>query len=324
MKNVELLSEKPRKKWTAIFVLSIICISITCLSIMNIHYDELARYPYKDERSRTLIKEYLNKEEIDYIIEYSIAPNVFISFIKAEDFNIYHSIEYKRLSEVLWDEAPDHIVEIVEKTRDYIDVDTLISYLEHYSCDDILAYLTKSDIYSEDSELVDDANSLEAYLDESHTVSTRIPYNLQELNTLIPSDYTIFVDERVQEPLLELCTSINNEIENSNGCGGLVVTDGYISYDSQKILYEDSDEKLSKPGHDEHQLGLAIDFAINGLLVDSFELSEQSEWLKNHAWEYGFVETTNESYHYRYVGREAASTMHEEGITLKEYNENKK
>ncbi len=133
------------------------------------------------------------------------------------------------------------------------------------------------------------------------------------------------MDERVQEPLLELCTSINNEIENSNGCGGLVVTDGYISYDSQKILYEDSDEELSKPGHDEHQLGLAIDFAINGLLEDSFELSEQSEWLKNHAWEYGFVETTNESYHYRYVGIEAASAMHDEqGISLKEYNENKK
>lgn len=340
MKTVELLSEKPRKKWTAIFVLSIICISITCLSIMNIHYDELARYPYKDERSRTLIKEYLNKEEIDYIIEYSIAPNVFISFIKADDFNIYHSIEYKKLSEVMWMETPDHIVEIVEKTRDYIDIDTLAKYLEHYSFDDIEAYLTKSDVYSENSELVENANFSDVYLDDTHTISTRIPNNLQELNEQIPSSYTILVNERVQEPLLELCNSINNDIENSNGCGGLVVTSGYISYESQKILYEDVKSELgddasrivSKPGHDEHQLGLAIDFTVNGLLDDGFNLSEQAEWLKNHAWEFGFVQTYDESntdhevesYHYRYVGIDVAKDMHDKGMSFKEYNENKK
>lgn len=340
MKTVELLSEKPRKKWTAIFVLSIICISITCLSIMNIHYDELARYPYKDERSRTLIKEYLNKEEIDYIIEYSIAPNVFISFIKADDFNIYHSIEYKKLSEVMWMETPDHIVEMVEKTRDYIDIDTLAKYLEHYSFDDIEAYLTKSDVYSENSELVENANFSDVYLDDTHTISTRIPNNLQELNEQIPSSYTILVNERVQEPLLELCNSINNDIENSNGCGGLVITSGYISYESQKILYEEAKSELgddasrivSKPGHDEHQLGLAIDFTVNGLLDDGFNLSEQAEWLKNHAWEFGFVQTYDESntdyevesYHYRYVGKDVAKDMHDKGMSFKEYNENKK
>lgn len=340
MKTVELLSEKPRKKWTAIFVLTIICISITCLSIMNIHYDELARYPYKDERSRTLIKEYLNKEEIDYIIEYSIAPNVFISFIKADDFNIYHSIEYKKLSEVMWMETPEHIVEMVEKTRDYMDVDTLGKYLEHYSFDDIEAYLTKSDIYSEDSELIEYANFSDVYLDDSHTVSTRIPNNLQELNELVPSDYTILVNERVQEPLMNLCSSINSDIENSNGCGGLVVTSGYISYDTQKILYEEAKVELGekvtrvlgKPGHDEHQLGLAIDFAINGLLDEDFYLSEQYEWLYHHAWEFGFVQTydeTNidhevESYHYRYVGIDVAKEIHDKGLNFKEYNENKK
>ena len=63
MSTVKLLDEKTRKRWTAIFVGVVVCIAITCISIMNIHYDELARYPYKDERSRELIKEYLNKEE---------------------------------------------------------------------------------------------------------------------------------------------------------------------------------------------------------------------------------------------------------------------
>ena len=61
MSTVKLLDEKTRKRWTAIFVGVVVCIAITCISIMNIHYDELARYPYKDERSRELIKEYLIK-----------------------------------------------------------------------------------------------------------------------------------------------------------------------------------------------------------------------------------------------------------------------
>ncbi len=332
MKQLELLSEKPRKKWTAIFVTSIVCIAIACISIMNIHYDELARYPYKDERSRKLIKEYLNKEEIDYIIEYSIAPNVFISFIEADDFNIYHSIEYKILSEVLWDETPEHIVEMVEKTRDRIDVETLANYLKDYSFDDVEAYLTKSDSYSESSTLVERANETDIYLDDTHTVSTRIPTNLQELKETIPSSYTVLVDERIQEPLEELCSSINEELGSNNGCGGLSISTGYVSYDNQKALYEDAKSKLgdsvdsyiSKPGHDEHQLGLAIDFNVDGLLDESFYLSEQADWLKEHAYEFGFIQTKeNECYHYRYVGKEVAKEIYETGITLKEYNEKK-
>ncbi len=332
MKQLELLSEKPRKKWTAIFVTSIVCIAIACISIMNIHYDELARYPYKDERSRKLIKEYLNKEEIDYIIEYSIAPNVFISFIEADDFNIYHSIEYKILSEVLWDETPEHIVEMVEKTRDLIDVETLANYLKDYSFDDVEAYLTKSDSYSESSTLVERANGTDIYLDDTHTVSTRIPTNLQELKETIPSSYTVLVDERIQEPLEELCSSISADIDSNNGCGGLSISTGYVSYENQKALYEDAKTKLgdnvdsyvAKPGHDEHQLGLAIDFNVVGLLDDSFYLSEQSDWLKEHAYEFGFIETNDgEDYHYRYVGKEVAKEIYETGITLKEYNEKK-
>lgn len=333
MKQLELLSEKPRKKWTAIFVITILCIAIACISIMNIHYDELARYPYKDERSRKLIKEYLNKEEIDYIIEYSIAPNVFISFIEAKDFNIYHSIEYKILSEVLWDETPEHIVEMVEKTRDQMDVETLANYLKDYSFVDVEAYLTKSDSYSESSTLVEKANELDIYLDDTHTISTRIPPNLQELKDTIPSTYTVLVDDRIQEPLEELCSSITEEIDSNKGCGGLNVSTGYVSYDNQKTLYEDAKTKygdrvdgyVSKPGHDEHQLGLAIDFNVEGLLDDSFYLSEQADWLMQHAYEFGFIQTNeNESYHYRYVGKEVAREIYEKGITLKQYNENKK
>lgn len=332
--NIELLDEKPRKIWTGVFVGTVVCITVVCLFIMNINYDTLARYPYKDERSRKLIKEYLDKDEIDYIIEYSIAPNMFISFITAEDFNIYHAVEYKKLSETMWMETPNHIVEMIEKTRDYIDVDTLASYLQEYSFDDIEAYLTKTDSYSENSELLTNPSASDVYLDSTHTISTRVPNNLQELNENVPSNYKILVDERIQETLQNLCNSIQSELDSNSGCGGLFVSAGYISYDSQKTLYEESDDEyyVSKPGHDEHQLGLAVDFEVDGILNENFNLTEQAEWLEKNAWQFGFVQTYTdsntshnfESYHYRYVGIEIARQIHDSQIDFETYSQNKK
>ena len=115
-----------------IFVTCLLVIAIVCIGIMNIKYDRLSRYPYQDEESRKIIDEYLTDEEIEYIIEYSIATNVFISFIDCEGFNIYHASEYKQLSNLLWQEKPENIVQMVEATRDYITVDQLYNFLNIY------------------------------------------------------------------------------------------------------------------------------------------------------------------------------------------------
>ena len=90
------------EKQKHIFVCSLIFIAIICLTIMNIKYDRLSRYPYQEKEAREIIDKYLSDEEIEYIIEYSIAPNVFISFIDVDGFNIYHASEYKELSKLRW------------------------------------------------------------------------------------------------------------------------------------------------------------------------------------------------------------------------------
>ena len=86
------------------------------------------------------------------------------------------------------------------------------------------------------------------------------------------------------------------------------------------------------PGTSEHQVGLAVD------LVDThyWHLDEKQatmpaqQWLMEHSWEYGFIlrypedksDLTGiiyEPWHYRYVGLEAARTIHEQGWCLEEY-----
>ena len=65
-------------------------------------------------------------------------------------------------------------------------------------------------------------------------------------------------------------------------------------------------------------------------LADSFTDSEAYKWLKENAYKYGFIERypegktyltgyNPESWPWRYVGLEAAKTMHDEDITFDEY-----
>lgn len=44
---------------TAVFVLCVALLGSVCIGILNSKYDSLSRYPYTDQKSRELIKEYL-------------------------------------------------------------------------------------------------------------------------------------------------------------------------------------------------------------------------------------------------------------------------
>jgi len=99
----------------------------------------------------------------------------------------------------------------------------------------------------------------------------------------------------------------------------LVVSSAYRSYEYQHGVYarivaeigqEAADRESAKPGHSQHQLGLAVDF---GSIDDSFARTEASRWLVAHAGRFGwslsypesYEEVTGyrwESWHYRYVG----------------------
>jgi D-alanyl-D-alanine carboxypeptidase len=107
------------------------------------------------------------------------------------------------------------------------------------------------------------------------------------------------------------------------------------AYNSSVALYgrDSADRQRARPGHSEHQTGLAVDVQQHsgGGTMSSFRFHEtgQFEWMQNHAHEYGFIlryprSLTQlhgyiyEPWHWRYVGVEVATYMHSEGITLLE------
>jgi len=89
----------------------------------------------------------------------------------------------------------------------------------------------------------------------------------------------------------------------------------------------------AKPGQSEHQTGLCIDFItpeMGGELTEAFENTQAFAWLSKNAYKFGFIlrypkgmeEVTGYTYepwHYRFVGREAATDIYNGNMTLEQY-----
>lgn len=122
----------------------------------------------------------------------------------------------------------------------------------------------------------------------------------------------------------------------------IVAQSAYRSYDDQSRVYQaevqaygqaQADRESARPGHSEHQLGVAVDFSskrLNYDLNDSFAATAEGKWLQQNAAQYGFVlsypqgkeeitEYTYEPWHFRYVGPGAAQALAQSGLTLREW-----
>lgn len=118
----------------------------------------------------------------------------------------------------------------------------------------------------------------------------------------------------------------------------LWIQSGYRPYLLQQNLYNGyvkrdgkaaADRYSARAGYSEHQTGLCFD--INNP-SSSFNDTEEAKWIDNNAYKYGFIlrypkgkedETgyMYESWHVRYVGKDLASTLYNDGdwITLEDY-----
>lgn len=114
----------------------------------------------------------------------------------------------------------------------------------------------------------------------------------------------------------------------------------YRSYNTQSGLYNNyknsngltwADKWSARPGHSEHQTGLALDVGVkNEYSLGKFESSPEFTWMKNNAHLYGFILRYPkgkeyitgygyEPWHYRYVGVDVATYIYENNITYEEY-----
>ncbi|WP_459847420.1 M15 family metallopeptidase [Fusibacter bizertensis] len=114
------------------------------------------------------------------------------------------------------------------------------------------------------------------------------------------------------------------------------IISGYRTYTYQENLYNKykanngqaaADRFSARPGHSEHETGLAID--INDV-SQSFENTREFVWLQQNAYLYGYIlrypdgkEATTgymyEPWHYRFLGVDLAKKVFDSGLTYDEY-----
>ena len=131
-----------------------------------------------------------------------------------------------------------------------------------------------------------------------------------------------------------------NEMKNAAAAAGynIWVQSGFRSYNTQNNLYNNyaardgyaaADTYSARPGHSEHQTGLAADINV---IDDDFGNTPEGKWLNDNAWKYGFIlrYTKNgvsetgykyEPWHFRYVGKDLAPKLYNNGnwITMENY-----
>lgn len=152
------------------------------------------------------------------------------------------------------------------------------------------------------------------------------------------------IDKRIINALTELVSAAKEAGYDP------YIAAGYVSYASQQQMFNEkaselsksgaytyeqaqkiTEELVAKPGTSDHQTGLAID--IMDMKYDVLDYSKMNAeffaWLDENCAKYGFIKRYpsnkktitgwDEPWHYRYVGKDAAEFITENGLCLEEF-----
>lgn len=170
-------------------------------------------------------------------------------------------------------------------------------------------------------------------------------YTIERINGITYVDGILIANKTYSLPSTYAPGDISSEVKSAfyvmqrdAAAEGLniYISSGYRSYSRQKAIYNNyvnkdgkamADTYSARAGYSEHQSGLCFD--LNSI-DDSFALTAEGAWVKEHAHEYGFIirypqgkESITgyqyESWHLRYLGTELATDVYQSGLCLEEY-----
>ena len=190
---------------------------------------------------------------------------------------------------------------------------------------------------------IDEASSIWAVVNKQRQIS---PLRYRPEGLVFPA----FPNPQVQNPFnlrlrseAALATASLAAAMAESGEGTLILNSGFRTYKTQKGLYDrtraargsvEAEKLIARPGHSEHQLGLAGDFSVQGqgcVIMVCFGKTAGGKWLAENAYKHGFIVRYQKGYrsitgfqyepwHFRYVGVELATEMKTKGInTLEEF-----
>ena len=238
--------------------------------------------------------------------------------------------------------ATDNTGEKVEvKVKGEYDINKVGSYKLKYSATDSSGNETVKDFTLIVQEEIKEENSKDRKFVTSKGYKGEVKDGITYVEGYLIANKTYSLPEDYNPGgLLDITkTNADKMIQDSKKEGlNIYISSGFRSYNRQKTLYtnyvkndgkEKADTYSARPGHSEHQSGLAFD--VNQI-NSTFDNTEEAKWLHKNCYKYGFIlrypkgktdETgyVYESWHFRYVGEELASKLYNNGdwITMEDY-----
>ncbi len=139
----------------------------------------------------------------------------------------------------------------------------------------------------------------------------------------------------------DTATAMNNLLSAAASDGiNFKIISGYRSYTYQTTVYNNyvardgqakADTYSARPGHSEHQTGLAADLGTGTCDLEiCFGDTKGGKWLLNNSYKYGFIIRYEkgkenltgyqyEPWHVRYLGVDLATSVYQSGKTLEQY-----
>lgn len=165
------------------------------------------------------------------------------------------------------------------------------------------------------------------YLDENY-----IPKNLETIdsNYSVPGKKMVNVARISFEYLAKKALSEGYRIRAVSTYRSFSYQEGLYNNYVAKDGVEKADKYSARAGFSEHQTGLAVDVDNFSTSFNDFENTKEYKWMLDNAYKYGFIlrypkDKENitgyiyEPWHYRYVGIEIASLIHENNLSYEEY-----
>ncbi len=300
---------------------------------INKEYNELTNLYYKSKDYQKDKKdEYMR---ITYLERDNFLPNINKLLDKGYSVDDINKI-YSKLSDSFIEKlTKEYIFDIIK----YIDID----YFKEENYDRYLKYFNgnyqKTVLYVNiglDKEYYTDPNIVDTF---SITMIVN-KYNKLSDGFVVPDITAISKDFSDGETYMtkEAVDAFENMARDAKAQGyDLFANSAYRDHDKQQRLWDYylklygksyNDKYVALPGFSEHETGLAID--IKSPHNSVFKNSKEYKWVLNNGYKYGFIHRypssktditgiSTESWHFRYVGVEAATYIYEHNLCFEEY-----
>jgi len=309
-------------------------------------YNDITNYEYSETLDKIANTSHFKKENyndylnIDYIEDENFLENINILLDKGynteEINNLYKKVSLDNIDTFIEQEYFKDINDILTLT--FFKEDKLSRYIEYYKKEknkDVETIVTYVNIgldknYYTNIENIEKQDEIDVLVNKYNQLSKNyIPKDLVTINKKYGWGQLQKTAKEAFEKMAEEALKENIK---------LISGSAYRSYSYQNNLYnnyvkqdgkKEADTYSARPGHSEHQTGLALDLVNNsGAFIE--DNGKEFNWLKNNAHKYGFILRypkekdfitgyMYEPWHYRYVGIDIATEIHNIGITYDEY-----